>query len=495
MTEVSFESQPYVRILRNLAKERPDAPAITCGDESVTREELESRSNRLARAYQALGVGFGDFVTIGLPNSIEFYVATIAIWKLGAVPQPVSNRLPVAERQAIIELAQSALVLGVEPGAHEGRICLPADFTPDETLDDGPLPEVVSPAAKAPTSGGSTGRPKLIVAGTPAAGPPAAGTIFGMAREDVHLVPGPLYHNAPFGLSTNGLFLGHHLVVLPKFDASAALQAIDRHGVTWMNVVPTMMSRMLRVIEDAPGRFDLSSLRVVWHAAAPCPPLLKEAWIDLIGPEKLFELYGGTETIAVTVISGTEWLEHRGSVGKPILGEMIVLGEDGMPSPPGEVGEIYMRRTPGTPPTYRYIGATAKEHDGWETLGDLGWMDEDGYLYISDRRTDLILSGGANIYPAEVEAALESHPQVLAAVVVGLPDTDLGQRAHAFVQAKGSISEADILDHLADRLVRYKIPRSVEFVDEQLRDDAGKVRRGAMRDAAIERLGVQQLTS
>lgn len=382
MTELSFETKPYVRTLRELAEARPDATAITCGDETITRAELESRSNRLARAYQALGVRFGDFVTIGLPNSIEFYEATIATWKLGAIPQPVSNRLPAAEREAIIELAGSTLVLGAEPGAHGDRVCLPAGFVPDPSLDDGPLPEVVSPVAKAPTSGGSTGRPKLILAGNAAEGPPAAGAMFGMAFEDVQLVPGPLYHNAPFGLSTNGLQLGHHLVVLPKFDALAALEAIERHRVTWVNLVPTMMSRMMRVIEETGRTFDLSSLHHVWHMAAPCPAHLKEQWIDLVGPDRLYELYGGTEVISVTTISGTEWLEHRGSVGRPLMGPALA------------------RRRPGD----------------------------------------------------------------------GVTDTDL-------------------LTFLADRLVRYKLPRSIELVDEPLRDDAGKVRRSAVRDAAIERLG------
>jgi bile acid-coenzyme A ligase len=222
--------------------------------------------------------------------------------------------------------------------------------------------------------------------------------------------------------------------------------------------------------------------------AAPCPAHLKEQWIDLVGPDRLYELYGGTEVISVTTISGTEWLEHRGSVGRPLMGEMVILDEDGNRAPAGDVGEIYMRRPEGTPPTYRYLGAEPKERDGWESLGDLGWMDEDGYLYISDRRTDMIVSGGANIYPAEVEAALESHPQVLSAVVVGLPDDDLGQRAHAVVQADGPLAESDLLAFLAERLVRYKLPRSIEVVNEPLRDDAGKVRRSAVRDAAIERL-------
>jgi bile acid-coenzyme A ligase len=489
----SLETKPIVRILRELAEERPQAAAVTCGEETITRGELETRSNRLAREYSRLGVGFGDFVTIGLPNSIEFYVVMLAVWKVGAVPQPVSYRLPSAERRAIIELADSKLVVGVPEGEHPGRNSVPAGFKPDPALEDSALPEVVSPAMRAPTSGGSTGRPKLIVTGAAAEAPAAGGSvIFRMEREDVQLVPGPLYHNAPLSLSTAGLLLGHHLIVLPRFDAIAALEAIGRHRVTWVNLVPTMMSRMLRAIQAEPDRFDLSSLRVVWHMAAPCADWLKEAWIDLVGPEKLMELYGGTEAQSATTISGTDWLTHRGSVGKPIVGEMIILDAEGEPACPGEVGEIFMRRAAGTPPTYRYIGAEAREIDGWETLGDLGWMDEDGFLYVSDRRTDLILSGGANVYPAEVEAALDTHPQVLSSVVVGIPDADLGQRVHALVQAAGDLTEDELRAHLSERIVRYKIPRSFEFVDGPLRDDAGKVRRTELRDAAASRLARKQ---
>ena len=302
-----------------------------------------------------------------------------------------------------------------------------------------------------------------------------------MERNDCHLVPGPLYHNAPFSLSTVGLFMGHHLVVLTKFDADVALRAIGDHGVNWMNLVPTMMLRMLRAVQADPDRYDLSSLRVVWHMAAPCPEWLKEAWIDLIGPEKLMELYGGTEGQAATIISGTEWLEHRGSVGKPLTGQMKVLDAEGNLAPPGEVGEIYMRPFDGAAPTYRYIGAEPRELDGWESLGDLGWMDDDGYVYLSDRRTDLILAGGANIYPAEVEAAIDEHPRVLSSIVVGIPDDDLGQRVHAMVQPDGEVTVDELIAHLQERLVRYKIPRSFEFIDEPLRDDAGKARRD--RDA------------
>ena len=462
---------------------------MTCEGTTITRIELERRANRLARAYADLGVKQGDFVTIGLPNSIEFYEATVATWKLGAVPQPVSAKLPARERQAIVDLADPAIVVGADEADHPGRVCIPAGFVPDPALDDGPLPDVVSPSWKAPTSGGSTGRPKLIVAGQEGKfDPDLLAMVFRMEPDDCHLVPGPLYHNAPFSLSTVGLFMGHHLVVLTKFDADAALHAIGEHGVNWMNLVPTMMLRMLRAVQADPGRYDLSSLRVVWHMAAPCPEWLKEAWIELIGPEKLMELYGGTEGQASTIISGTEWLEHRGSVGKPLTGQMKVLDAEGNPAPPVRWARSTCAGSTGRRRPTATSAPKPRELDGWESLGDMGWMDEDGYVYLSDRRTDLILAGGANIYPAEVEAAIDEHPRVLSSIVVGIPDDDLGQRVHAMVQPDGEVTVDELIAHLQERLVRYKIPRSFEFIDEPLRDDAGKARRTAMRDAAIERL-------
>lgn len=188
------------------------------------------------------------------------------------------------------------------------------------------------------------------------------------------------------------------------------------------------------------------------------------------------------------MISGAEWLEHRGSVGKVRMGEMKAFDEDGNPLPPGQVGEIYMRRPEGAPPSYKYIGATAKTlPGGWESLGDIGWFDEDGYLYLADRRTDMILVGGSNVYPAEVEAALEEYPGVLGCAVIGLPDDDLGNIVHAIVHARPEVTEEALRVHLKDRLVTYKQPRSYEFTDEPLRDDAGKVRRTALREARIKK--------
>lgn len=480
--------EPYVRILSGLAAEQPDAVAITFKDETVTRSELAARSNAVARAYADLGVEEGDYVAIALPNSIDFYVAFLAVMKLGGIALPVSCKLPIAELRAIIDLADARLVVGVDAAAHPGRTVVAADFVPASDVSTEPLPEKVSVSWKASTSGGSTGRPKIIVAGNGAEGNPAAiSLLMQLKPDDVQAVVAPLYHNTALSMSINGLLLGQHLVVMERFDAEGLLRAIGDHKISWLSLVPTMMHRMNRVLEQDDD-YDLSSVKVLWHMASKCPEWLKQAWIDRIGAEKIWELYGGTELVAVSVITGPEWLEHRGSVGRPVIGEMKVLDEDGTEVPVGEIGEIYMKRPEGAAETYRYIGAEARELDGWTSLGDLGWKDADGYLYISDRRTDMITPGGANVFPAEVENALDQHPRVLSSVVVGLPDEDLGQRVHALVQAEPGTTADELVDFVSAHLVRYKVPRSIEFIDQPLRDDAGKVRRSQMRDEAIERM-------
>lgn len=470
-----------------LAERDPDRPAVTHEGRTVSRAELDRRTNRLARAYEGLGVGQDDMVTVALPNGIEFYEACVAAWKLGAIPQPVSARLPFPEREAIVALADPALVVGVEPGTHGDRPSVAAGFVPDPALPDGPLPDRTASSWKAPTSGGSTGRPKLIVSGEPGALDPEA-PYLSMEPNRSQLVPGPLYHNGPFAFSMRGLLCGNHLVVLSRFDALAALEQIERHRVDWILLVPTMMHRIWRLPAADRERFDLSSLRAVLHLGAPCPEWLKRAWIDWLGPERIHELYGGTEAQSATWITGEEWLAHPGSVGRPIFGSMKVLGPDGEELPPGEVGEVYMLPPAGPGTTYRYLGAEPKSRDdGWESLGDLGYADEDGYLYLADRQTDMILTGGSNVYPAEVEAALDAHPLVRSSAVIGLPDDDLGSRVHAIVDATGEVTPDELRAHLAERLVRYKVPRTFELTAEPLRDDAGKMRRSALRAARLER--------
>ncbi len=279
---------PFGVLLGEQARARPGYPALTCDGVTITRGELDARTNRLARAYRALGVTPDSFVTIGLPNGIAFFEAMVATWKLGATPQPISSRLPPAERRAIVELAHPSLVVGVDPSESAGRPTVPAGFEPDGSLSADPLPPAVATSFKAPTSGGSTGRPKLIVATQRAVWEALADytTLLRMTTDGVHLVTGPLYHNGPFTSSGLALLRGNHVVVMPRFDASTALMLIERHRVDWMYAVPTMMHRIWRLPEGERTRFDLSSLRVVFHMAAPCPIWLKEAWIRWLGGER-----------------------------------------------------------------------------------------------------------------------------------------------------------------------------------------------------------------
>ena len=471
----------YARRLSDLAAADPDRVAITCGDEQITRAGLESAANRLARDLAAGGVGTGDMVTIALPNSVAWFVGAAAAWKLGAIPQPVSARLPQPELAAIVELADSRVVLGVEPGTFPDRRCLPVGYRSPADLDDGPLPDAVSPAWKAPTSGGSTGRPKLIVSGDPSMYDTDAPSPLLMSEDGCVVVPGPLYHNGPVVWSCLAILRGSHLALLPRFDAEATLAAVERHRGDVIYLVPTMMKRIWRLPEETRDRYDLSSLRIVWHLAEPCPPWLKDAWIEWLGPERIWELYAGTEGQLSTIIRGDEWLQHRGSVGRPVGGEIMVCDVDGNEVGPGVQGEVWLRTARETPP-YRYVGAEARQRDGgWESLGDVGWVDEEGYLYLGDRLQDMILSGGANIYPAEIEAVLQEHPAVRSCAVIGLPDEDRGNRVHAIVEADPAVGDDALRAFVAERLAGYKVPRTWEFVDRPLRDDAGKVRRTALR--------------
>jgi len=467
------------------AERDPDGVAVLCEGEQCLRGEMDRRANRWARAMAERGVAAGDLVTLGLPNGAAFLEACLAAWRLGATPSPVSHRLPERERRALVELADPALVVGAPEGYAE-RPALPSDFEPDPTLSDAPLPDVVPEHVRAMTSGGSTGRPKLIVELAPALCDPEAEDN-GMRRGGTTLAPGPLYHAGPFIVAWQQLLCGGTVVLMRRFDAAEALRLVEEHRVDWALFVPTMMQRIWRLPEAERDRYDLSSLNRVMSTGAPCPAWLKRAWIEWLGPDRIHEAYGASERTAGTQISGREWLEHPGSVGRPTFGRKIrILDDDGNDCPPGAVGEVYMMPAEGPGTTYRYVGAEAhRSPDGWETLGDMGYVDADGYLYLVDRKTDMIVTGGVNVFPAEVEAALDAHPAVRSSAVVGLPDEDLGLRVHAIVDAPGGVPEDELRAHVAEHLSRPKWPRSFEFVSEPLRDDAGKVRRRALRDARV----------
>ena len=478
---------PMADVPRWFAERKPkDAIAISHGADVLTWEQLERNANRRARAFAAKGVMPGDFVAIGLPNSNAFFETTFAVWKCGATPTSLTWRLPRGEAAAVLEILKPSLVVGGQPDWNAPN-SVPANFMP-EGFSDEPLTNPVARYWKAMTSGGSTGRPKVILAHQPAVTDTTAISPFGMPHNASLLNPGPLHHNAPFIVSHLALFTGGRGTGLVKFDAQETLRLIEANKVQWLNFVPTMMHRIWALPEAVRDSYDLSSLQIVFHMAAPMPPWLKEKWIEWLGPERIYELYGGTEAQGATIISGVEWLAHRGSVGKIGEGSRLrIIGEDGNDVAPGETGEIYFLPDDGPGVTYHYLGAEPKRRpDGWESLGDIGRLDADGYLYLGDRLADMILRGGANIYPAEVEAAVTAHPDVRSCVVVGLPDPEFGQRVHAILELSETSDAQSVADgmgtFLSDQLSRYKHPESFEVVSVGLRDDSGKVRRTLLRD-------------
>ena len=501
---ISADAISYGRRLGDLARERPDAPALVFArrdgsERRFTWRELDRASNRLARHFAAHGLRQGDWLVIGLYNCPEHTLATLAGWKLGACVLPLSARLPAAERDGLLVLADPALVVADwDPDDRDladgdlndrdlaGRLGL-ADLEAAGDLDPGPLPDRVSHPGKAVGSGGSTGRPKIIIDPRPWAAEPGdtfrgLGGLVGMREGQNVFVPGPLYHNAPYCWSHWALFESSMVVLMERFDAELALDLLERHRIAWTTLVPTMMQRMARV-EGFETR-DFSSLEGLMHTAAPCPPWVKRRWMDLVGPERVFEAFGATEAIGATIIRGDEWLAHEGSVGRPAGCEIRVRDEDGKDLPSGEVGELYYRLASGAPPDYEYRGSPPAPvtPDGFVTVGDLGWVNDEGYVFPADRRTDLIISGGANVYPREVEAVLTEHPLVRDVAVIGLPDDEWGRRVHAVVLPvdEAELASAELAAFCRARLVSYKVPKSFELVRDFPRDESGKIRRSAL---------------
>ncbi|GAB3305063.1 AMP-binding protein [Epidermidibacterium keratini] len=481
--------------VRRFAAEQPDKPAVIEArtDDMLSWRELDEQSEVVARGLFSAGTRQGDLVSITLPNSIDFVIALIATWKAAATPQPLSTKLAPAEVQAIAEIANPTVIIGTDETAERFGLQittldelrrLGAEFT-------GNLPDLLAPSLKAPTSGGSTGRPKVIVHGTPAVADPLMPTLWLLGRDDISLVSAPMHHNAPFLATLLTLSVGGTVVLMDRFNAEAVLANIESYQCSWLYAVPIMMHRIWALPAKTRAAYDISSLRRMWHMGAPCPAWLKRNWIDWVGAETVMELYGGTEAQAATTLSGTEWLAHEGSVGTVKSGEIVIMDPEHRILPAGQTGEVWMRRLPDRDATYRYLGAEATTYDDgsaipWETLGDIGYFDEDGYLYLEDRKSDMILVGGINVFPAEIEAALLSHPAVDSAAVIGLPDEEYGNRVHAIIHADPATKTDDILRHLDTQLSPYKRPRSIEITDQPLRDDAGKIRRSALR---AQRLG------
>lgn len=478
----------FQRAIFERAQDDPEFVAVECEGEVVTRRTLIERATGLADAYTELGVRSGDFVTVALPNGGDFYAAFVASWMVGATPQPVSSTMPTREREAVVEAAGSVLVVHGGQGAVLGVKNLAVGQVPSSA--ESPSAEQLDryvPSWKAPTSGGSTGRPKVIVDTTPNLIDLELPDYWRWRTNRTHVVPCPLYHNAPLYHSMHGLARGNTQVLTRRFEAEKVLGLIQSHRAHWVVLVPTMMQRIMRLPEAIRLAYDISTLEFLLHTAAVCPPWLKQAWIDWIGAENVCELYGSTEGASTTCIWGEEWLAHRGSVGKPIVGELKVTDEAGHALPAGEIGEIWMR---SQAPTFHYRGVEPKERDGWQSMGDLGWLDADDFLFIADRRLDMIITGGHNVFPAEVEAALDEHPDVEGSVVVGVADEDLGESIHAIVETRAELTAADVQEFLATRLTAWKRPRTFEFTGERIRNEAGKVRRSQVRDEVATRIAL-----
>ena len=477
------------RRLTQLAQQKPDEIALIVerqdgGVDTLTWLQMEQWANRLAHRLAEVGVKQKSFLAINLPNGLEHVVGTLAAYKLGACPMPVSYRMPAAERDQLMALAEPAAVLS---DAQDLKGITRAQLRALESYPATPPPDAVPQPQKAIASGGSTGKPKLIVTPSPFAFAPAAhpsASLWGYNAGDRLFSPGPLYHNQAFTMTQTILFIGGSAVLNEKFDAGTCLAAIEKHRPTVLNLVPTMMLRMLR--SEQLNMVDLSSVRSLWHLAAPCPDWGKRGWIERIGAEKVNELWGATEATGVTVINGREWLQKPGSVGKGVNTEIRILDDQRRPLPVGEVGEIFTRLS-DAPANYSYLGAKPIETvDGdFASVGDLGYVDADGYLFLADRRVDQIITGGANVVPAEVEAILTQHPGVRDAAVIGLKDDDLGRRVHALIEPANADAPPalEALDaHLRLHLASYKLPRGYEIVAMLPRDEAGKIWRSKLRD-------------
>jgi bile acid-coenzyme A ligase len=482
----------FGRRISQLAELHADAPALVFADfrgaeRVVAWSELDRRSNQVARLLAGGGIESGSMVAIALPNSPEHMVVTIAAWRLGACVLPLRYDLPEWERNRLLAVADPTVVVG--DWAVPGRAAVSSDeLASSSSMPADALPDRVADPAIAIATSGSTGHPKLIVSPGPGTYDPDAPTYqtaqrMGAGRGQVQLVPAPLYHTNGFRISHGALDRDELVVLMERFDAALCADLVERHRVTTVTMAPVMLLRLARL----PGieRRDFSSLRSVLQGAGPCPPWLVRFWIDLVGPERFFISYGASERVGVTFLGGDEWLEHPGSVGRGLNTEVRILDDEGGDTPTGEVGEIFLRQTSDGASGHVYLGAPPAKRtpDGFTSVGDMGWLDEDGYLYIADRRVDMIVSGGANVYPAEVEAALLEHLGVADCGVIGLPDEEWGSRVHAVIEPadpQRPPSEEDLRRHCRERLAAYKVPKSWSVTDRLPRTDAGKLNHSAL---------------
>ncbi|HVW43572.1 MAG TPA: AMP-binding protein [Amycolatopsis sp.] len=482
----------YGRRLTDLAGELGDSTAIVLAAEDGSElawswNHLEARSNQLARLFGKRGVdGDRDVVVIALGNTLEHVAATFGAWKQGAAVLPLRRNLPAWERDRLLELVRPTLVVADWPDVADSVSS--GDLAATTGLDPAP-PAVdrVPHLSRMVASSGSTGTPKIIIgpsAGVFRASEEPSGRA-GTEASRVAMCASPLYHTNGQTSCMPPLLHGGQVVLMERFDAARAATLIERHRVTYTVLVPTMLQRIAR-LDDIQTR-DFSSLEEVIYGGASLPEWAARTWLELIPPERLTFMYGGSERLGLVMCNGKEWLDHPGTVGRPTDCEVAILGPDHERLPVGEVGEIWMRLLDTDEEPFEYIGVPTPEPimGGFRTFGDLGRLDAEGYLYIADRRQDMIVTGGVNVFPAEVEMALSAHPEVADVVVVGLPDPEWGHRVHAIVQptdAARPLDEGDLRAHCKELLAGPKVPKTFEFLAALPRTDAGKVNRSRLAE-------------
>jgi long-chain acyl-CoA synthetase len=502
--------------LAHHARAFPEKPALAMGDVTLTYGALNARVNRLARALRRAGVGRGDAIGAALHNGCEWFELLNAAGKIGAQLVPIGYRLKAPEIAHMVADSGATLMVGASDlreeidralaelswsddarlwivgsdapwrgRAYENVLAVEADAEPEDSFIGGGFNVMMY-------TSGTTGRPKGIERTVdPAAGHltlASIATLCGLSADDVHLVTGPLYHTAPASYGQIHLLIGATVILMPRFDAAEALRLIERHRITNSFMVPTHFARILQLDDAERHRYDLTSIKLVLHSAAPCPMAVKRGIIGVFPPGTVTEFYGASES-GFTKITAEEWLERPGSVGRPWPGhEIKILDAEGKACAPAEVGLVYVK-SPRM--DFRYRAADEKTRsafrDGFFTAGDLGCLDSDGYLFIADRRTDLIITGGANVYPAEVEGVLMAHPQIADVAVVGIPDAEMGKSVLAVVELRpGAHVSAEAIIAFARRdLAHYKCPRRVELVDRLPREPQGKVKKHEL----VERYG------
>ena len=499
------------------ARNAPDKTAVIEAGTGRTRTfaELELRSARLAHILADRGIDPGGHVAALLVNQLEYFDVAWATQRSGLLLTPVNWHLTPAEVNYIVTDSGAQGVISA-PALAGSLISDDADLAGPNLRfltqgDDGDrredfedLEEALARASSEPLrpevegaimfySSGTTGRPKGIVRtwapvpyGTPQAIDQLMAHYYGFDSNSVYLCPAPLYHAAPLAWSMGTQRLGGTVVLMERFEPVELLRLIEQFRITHIQMVPTMFVRLLKLEQSQRGQYDLSSLRYVIHAAAPCPVEVKTQMLEWLGPI-IYEYYSSSEGVGFTTIDPQEWGSHPGSVGKALMGKAHILGDDGEELPVGAIGTVYFEGV-GAFEYHHDPGKTAQAYDrrGWSTVGDLGSLDQEGYLYLSDRRTNLIISGGVNIYPKEIEDVLVMHPSVTDVAIIGIADPDMGQQVKAIVQpvdpSAGPALASELQAFCRERLAGFKCPRSVEFVDELPRLPTGKLAKATLNE-------------